>query len=134
MEAGLHGASVALRSRRVRSTVEKSSSGRRWTWARAWATRASSLAKSAAVGHVTSRTAPLGSASTRFGSKTLSQLTSYTLSKPSQMEVSSLYSSIRHSITQSYTQTVRQWLSTQSYEAQREFGLLAIENVRKGFW
>ncbi|MDC0708159.1 hypothetical protein POL68_06730 [Stigmatella sp. ncwal1] len=56
------------------------------------------------------------------------------LDKRLHTDVSALYSSIRHSITQSYTQTVRQWLSTQSYEAQREFGLLAIENVRKGFW
>ncbi len=30
--------------------------------------------------------------------------------------------------------TVRQWLSTQSHEAQREFGLLAIQNIRKGVW
>jgi hypothetical protein len=56
------------------------------------------------------------------------------LDKNLHTDVSALYSSIRHSITQSYTQTVRQWLSTQSYEAQREFGLLAIENVRKGLW
>ena len=89
---GSTGASVALRSRRVRSTVSKSRSGRRWTCARAWARRASSLAKSATVGHVTRRTEPLGSSSTRwagvdsmrsrptvstsFGPKTLSQHTS----------------------------------------------------------
>jgi hypothetical protein len=30
--------------------------------------------------------------------------------------------------------TVRQWLSTQSYVAQHDFGLLAMENVAKGFW
>jgi hypothetical protein len=30
--------------------------------------------------------------------------------------------------------TVRQWLSTQSYEAQREFGLRVVENVMKGIW
>ena len=48
--------------------------------------------------------------------------------------ISSLYSSIQRDITGSSTLTVRQWLSTQSYEAQREFGLLAIENVKKGFW
>ncbi|WNG27482.1 hypothetical protein F0U62_28285 [Cystobacter fuscus] len=45
-----------------------------------------------------------------------------------------IYSSIRYDITHSYTLTVRKWLSTQSHEAQREFGLLAIENVTKGFW
>ncbi len=48
--------------------------------------------------------------------------------------ISALYSSIRWNITGSNRLTVRQWLSTQSYEAQREFGLLAIENVQKGIW
>jgi hypothetical protein len=48
--------------------------------------------------------------------------------------VSRLYSSIRSDITGSGTLTVRKWLSTQSYEAQRQFGLRAIENVRKGIW
>jgi hypothetical protein len=49
-------------------------------------------------------------------------------------DVSRLYSSIRPGITNSRTLTVRQWLSTQSYEAQRAFGLKAIENVRNGIW
>jgi hypothetical protein len=49
-------------------------------------------------------------------------------------EVSRIYSSIRPEITNSRTLTVRQWLSTQSYEAQRAFGLRAIENVLKGVW
>lgn len=48
-------------------------------------------------------------------------------------KVSALYSSIRFDITNS-TMTVRKWLSTQSYEAQREFGLRAIDNVSKGLW
>ncbi|ADO72855.1 hypothetical protein [Stigmatella aurantiaca] len=48
--------------------------------------------------------------------------------------LSALYSSIRWNVTGSNNLTVRQWLSTQSYEAQRKFGLLAIENVSKGFW
>ncbi|QSQ22961.1 hypothetical protein JY651_49065 [Pyxidicoccus parkwayensis] len=48
--------------------------------------------------------------------------------------VSAFYSSISEGITRSSRLTVRQWLSTQSYEAQRDFGLLAIENVRKGLW
>ncbi|WP_395811874.1 hypothetical protein [Archangium minus] len=56
------------------------------------------------------------------------------LDKGIHTRLSSLYSSIRRSITGSDKLTVRQWLSTQSYEAQREFGLLAIENVTKGFW
>ena len=50
------------------------------------------------------------------------------------MVLSSIYSSIRYDITQSYTMTLREWLSTQSFEAQREFGLLAIEMVMKGAW
>jgi hypothetical protein len=37
-------------------------------------------------------------------------------------------------MTQSFTQTVRQWLSTQSYEAQRDFGLLALDNLKKRIW
>ncbi|MBZ4420953.1 hypothetical protein [Myxococcus sp. RHSTA-1-4] len=48
--------------------------------------------------------------------------------------VSRLYSSIRPGITNSRTLTVRKWLSTQSYEAQRAFGLRAIDNVRNGVW
>jgi hypothetical protein len=47
--------------------------------------------------------------------------------------VSAFYSSVQRELTNS-TWTVRQWLSTQTYEAQREFGLLAIENVKKGIW
>jgi len=42
--------------------------------------------------------------------------------------------SIREGITGSDTLTVRKWLSTQSYEAQRQFGLKAIENIRRGIW
>jgi hypothetical protein len=48
--------------------------------------------------------------------------------------ISALYSSIRLNITGSNSLTIRQWLSTQPYEAQRKFGLLAIENVTKGIW
>jgi hypothetical protein len=48
-------------------------------------------------------------------------------------DVSAFFSSIRRDITGSPL-TVRQWLSTQSYGAQRDFGLLAIENVAKGLW
>ncbi len=50
------------------------------------------------------------------------------------IDVSALYSSKRPKITGSYTLTIRQWLDTQAYEAQRQFGLRAIENVRKGIW
>ncbi|WP_338041899.1 hypothetical protein [Myxococcus eversor] len=48
-------------------------------------------------------------------------------------DVSAFYSSVRRDITGSPL-TVRQWLSTQSFEAQRDFGVLAIENIRKGLW
>jgi hypothetical protein len=48
--------------------------------------------------------------------------------------VSALYSSKRPRITNSETLTVRQWLSTQSFAAQRDFGLMAIQNVKRGFW
>jgi hypothetical protein len=48
--------------------------------------------------------------------------------------VSGFYSSIQWDVTGSRTLTVRQWLSTQSYEAQRKFGLLALENIKKGIW
>jgi hypothetical protein len=37
-------------------------------------------------------------------------------------------------ITGSPTLTIRKWLSTQPLEEQRQFGLRAIENVRKGLW
>ncbi|NVJ27399.1 MULTISPECIES: hypothetical protein [Myxococcus] len=56
------------------------------------------------------------------------------LDKALHTDVSAFYSSIRRIITGSSTLTVRQWLSTQSYEAQRKFGLRAIENVAEGRW
>jgi hypothetical protein len=48
--------------------------------------------------------------------------------------VSGLYSSIRFGITGSRSLTVRQWLSTQSFEAQRQFGFQAIANIQAGIW
>jgi hypothetical protein len=48
--------------------------------------------------------------------------------------VSAFYSSIRERITGSTSLTVRQWLNTQSYESQRQFGLKAIEKIRTGEW
>jgi hypothetical protein len=56
------------------------------------------------------------------------------LDKALHTRVSALFSRKVLRITGSRTMTVRQWLSTQSYEAQREFGLLAIQNVRNGIW
>lgn len=55
------------------------------------------------------------------------------LDKRLHTDVSAFYSSVRRDITGSPL-TVRQWLSTQSLEAQRDFGLLAIENIGKGLW
>lgn len=49
-------------------------------------------------------------------------------------DLSSFYSSKQELITGSPDLTVRQWIKTQSYEAQRQFGLTAIENVRNGIW
>ena len=49
-------------------------------------------------------------------------------------EVSAFYSSNQEFITGSTNMTVRKWLDTQSYEAQRRFGLNAIENIRSGTW
>ncbi|ATB29982.1 hypothetical protein [Melittangium boletus] len=56
------------------------------------------------------------------------------LDKDLHEEVSAFYSSIQLVATRTNKLTVRQWLSTQSYEAQREFALLAIENIRSGVW
>jgi hypothetical protein len=56
------------------------------------------------------------------------------LEKTFHTRISALYSTIRFAITGSTTLTVRQWLSTQSYEAQFEFGLRAMANVRSGAW
>ncbi|ATB34014.1 hypothetical protein MEBOL_007515 [Melittangium boletus DSM 14713] len=49
-------------------------------------------------------------------------------------EVSAFYSSNQEFITGSTNMTVRKWLDTQSYEAQRRFGLNTIENIRSGTW
>jgi len=70
----------------------------------------------------------------RFGGQALHNTENViSLDKGLHTRISSLYSAVRRDITGSPL-TVRKWLSTQSYEAQREFGLLAIENIRKGIW
>ena len=72
---------------------------------------------------------------TRFGGEALHNTENVTaLDNALHTGVSRLYSAIRWRITGSYTMTIRQWLGTQSYEAQRAFGLLAINNVRNGVW
>ncbi len=50
------------------------------------------------------------------------------------VDVSAFYSSKQEFITGSSSLTVRQWLNTRSYEAQRQFGLRALENVKSGIW
>ncbi|WNG39616.1 hypothetical protein F0U61_42545 [Archangium violaceum] len=71
----------------------------------------------------------------RFGSDALHNTENITaLDKALHIRVSAFYSSKFLRITGSRTLTVRQWLSTQSYEAQREFGLLAIKNIQNGIW
>jgi hypothetical protein len=70
----------------------------------------------------------------RFGAQALHNTENIVpLDKGFHTRISSFYSSVRRDITGSPL-TVRKWLSTQSYEAQREFGLLAIENIKKGIW
>jgi hypothetical protein len=56
------------------------------------------------------------------------------LEKALHTPLSAFYSSIQQELTGSKILTVRKWLSTQSFEAQRQFGLRAIENVRNGIW
>jgi len=71
----------------------------------------------------------------RFGGNALHNTENIiALDKALHVDVGRLYSSIRWRITGSHTMTVRQWLSTQPYEAQFEFGLLAIDNIRNGVW
>jgi hypothetical protein len=70
----------------------------------------------------------------RFGAEALHNTENVIkLDTPLHNRVSAFYSSIQKELTNS-TLTVRQWLSTQSYEAQRQFGLRAIENIQKGIW
>jgi hypothetical protein len=71
----------------------------------------------------------------RFGGEALHNTENViALDKALHDKVSAFYSRIRFFVTKSTKLTVRQWLSTQSYEAQREFGLLAMENIKNGVW
>ena len=56
------------------------------------------------------------------------------LEKELHTQLSAFYSRKRFFITNSESLIVREWLSTQSFEAQRQFGLQAIENIKKGIW
>ena len=72
----------------------------------------------------------------RFGGEALHNTENViALDKALHDKVSAFYSKNSiFNITKSTKLTVRQWLSTQSYEAQREFGLLAMENIKNGVW
>lgn len=71
----------------------------------------------------------------RFGPQALHNTENViALDKSLHDQVSWFYSSKQQELTGSRTLTVREWLSTQSFEAQREFGLRAMENIRKGIW
>jgi hypothetical protein len=80
------------------------------------------------------RTTPPGNVK-RFGGEALHNTENViALDKALHTRISAFYSSTREGITRSSRLTVRQWLGTQSYEAQREFGLRAVENIRNGTW
>ncbi len=71
----------------------------------------------------------------RFGSEALHNTENVIpLDAGLHSDVSAFYSSKQELITGSSILTVRQWLNVQSYEAQRQFGLRAIENIRSGTW
>jgi hypothetical protein len=71
----------------------------------------------------------------RFGAEALHNTENIIpLSKDLHAEVSAFYSSKRHGLTSSYSLTVREWIRTQSYEAQRSFGLLVIKKISAGEW
>jgi RHS repeat-associated protein len=56
------------------------------------------------------------------------------VSREVNTSLNALYSSIRPEITGSADVTVRQWLSTQSYEDAYKFGLEALNKVKAGTW
>jgi hypothetical protein len=71
----------------------------------------------------------------RFGAEALHNTENViSLDKEIHTRVSAFYSSIQKELTRSRKLTVRMWLGTQSYEAQRQFGLLTIENIKRGSW
>lgn len=71
----------------------------------------------------------------RFGAQAIHNTTNVLrVSAVTNTKLNALYSSIRYEITGSHSLTVRQWLKEQSYDANREFGLRALENVNQGVW
>ncbi|HYO72921.1 MAG TPA: hypothetical protein VEU33_43360 [Archangium sp.] len=71
----------------------------------------------------------------RFGTEALHNTENVIpLEKGVHTDVSAFYSSKQELYTGSSSSIVRQWLNTQTYEAQRQFGLKVIENIRSGAW
>ncbi|MBZ4334474.1 hypothetical protein [Corallococcus sp. AS-1-12] len=71
----------------------------------------------------------------RFGPQSLHNTENVvSLDKALHNLVSAFFSSKRPFITGSESLTVRQWLSAQTLDAQRAFGLRSIENIKKGIW
>jgi hypothetical protein len=71
----------------------------------------------------------------RFGAEALHNTENVIpLEKGLHTEVSAFYSSKNFELTGSYRLTVREWIRTQGYEAQRSFGLHVIKKIRSGEW
>jgi hypothetical protein len=71
----------------------------------------------------------------RFGAEAIHNTENViSLEKGLHSRVSAFYSSKNFDVTSSYSLTVREWIRTQSYEAQRSFGLLVIKRIRSGGW
>lgn len=71
----------------------------------------------------------------RFGAEALHNTENVIpLGKNLHERVSAFYSSKNFDITGSYSLTVREWIRTQSYEAQRSFGFLVIKKISGGAW
>ena len=56
------------------------------------------------------------------------------LGKSLHMRVSAFFSAKNFDLTGSNSLTVREWIRTQSYEAQLSFGLLIIKKIESGEW
>jgi len=71
----------------------------------------------------------------RFGAEALHNTENVIpLEKGLHTKVSAFYSSKNFELTGSYGLTVREWIRTQGYEAQRSFGLYVIKKIRSGEW
>ncbi|NNB99680.1 hypothetical protein HI113_37955 [Corallococcus exiguus] len=71
----------------------------------------------------------------RFGPQALHNVENVIpLDKELHARISAFYSSKSVRMTGSDSLTVRQWLSTQPYVAQREFGLMIINDAKNGIW